>query len=189
MPLLSRTMSRRYINKAYQMKQFITYVPLEKSIPEFSKKYGGLFTCSIGYSPSLKQFIRVYPLTMNGFKKWEIWQIEVERNKLDKRDESFKLSDYGIKDKGYIGLPKNAICLSTSKKRIPPFEKILYPDIKTLNDDKKSIGWKLSCPSSEAASTTPSCSSIRTRKASSRITFSTDMILVRIPICSQHIGS
>jgi hypothetical protein len=46
-------------------KYKIEYTLLAKSIPEFDKRDGKLYTCSLGYSPQLG-LIRIYPLPVKG---------------------------------------------------------------------------------------------------------------------------
>lgn len=69
----------------------IRYVVLAKTIPEYSKRDKTLYTCSLGYSPELG-LIRVYPLPITGMDKWGLYEITVEKNKLDTRTESWKLA-------------------------------------------------------------------------------------------------
>ena len=118
----------------------IKYCVLAKSIPEYSKRDGTLYTCSIGYSPQ-KGLIRVYPLPIKSMNKWEIWDIPIEKNKRDSRRESWKLSSYSRKE-NFIGLDNDAHCIgfdsnSSSLKRLPSF---IYPSISKMNELRISIG-------------------------------------------------
>jgi len=72
----------------------ITYTVIAKSVPEYSTKYGGLFTCTLGYCHESNSLIRVYPIPVTGMSKWHTYSIEIEKNKRDSREESWKLSSY-----------------------------------------------------------------------------------------------
>jgi hypothetical protein len=124
-------------------KYKIEYTLLAKSIPEFDKRDGKLYTCSLGYSPQLG-LIRIYPLPVKGMVKWGIYEVEVEKNKRDSRRESWKLSSYARhenwvnfdKDFKFLGKANN-----TYKTKITKLlQSIIYPSISELNKDRKSIG-------------------------------------------------
>ena len=70
----------------------ITYTVIAISIPEYSKRDGCLYNCTLGYCHESQSIIRVYPVPIVGMKKWRTYRIEVERNKRDTREESWKLS-------------------------------------------------------------------------------------------------
>ena len=118
----------------------IKYVVLAKSIPEYNKREGLCYTCSLGYSPELG-LIRVYPLPIVAMHKWDIYEITIERNKYDSRDESWKLSSYARKE-GWAGLNNDVKLLGTfhPDKIGGIISKYASPSIKELNTDKKSIG-------------------------------------------------
>lgn len=121
-------------------KRTIQYTLLAKSIPEYSKRDGSLYTCSIGYSPGMG-LIRVYPLPIKGMDKWGCYQIEVERNRRDSRPESWKLSSY-TKKEGWVGFEKEATFIGRSKPEyiIPILTANVSPSISRLNEQRKSIG-------------------------------------------------
>jgi len=122
-------------------KHKIKYVVLAKSIPEYSKRDGICYTCSLGYSPEMG-LIRVYPLPVVSMNKWDIYEIEVERNKYDSRLESWKLSSYSRKE-NWMGLSKDVIYIGTIKqpnKFINSIANLRVNSIDFLNDNKRSIG-------------------------------------------------
>lgn len=123
------------------MKQKIEYILLAKSIPEYDKRTDGVYTCSLGYSPTLGKMIRVYPLPLVGMKKWGRYEIEVEKNKRDSRQESWKLSSYTRFEK-FVGFEKDMIYKGDCNKA--NLLKIMYslcsPSISDLNKNRSSIG-------------------------------------------------
>ena len=123
------------------MKRKIRYTMLVKTVPELSKRDGGIYTCSIGWSDELG-FIRVYPLPLNGMKRWGIYEIEVEKNKRDSRAESWKLSSY-TRHENFIGFEKDIIYIGDANKDAIMQRAILTcaPSIDELNKQRKSIGF------------------------------------------------
>jgi hypothetical protein len=121
-------------------KYKIRYVVLAKSIPEYSKRDGTLYTCSIGYSPELG-LIRVYPLPVVSMNKWDLCEFEVERNKYDSRVESWKLSSYSRKE-NWTNLSDDVKIISKVKPEyvINQISQYIYPSVKFLNSQKKSVG-------------------------------------------------
>lgn len=68
------------------------FIMLGKTVPEPSSD-GRVFVCSAGYSPELRQFIRVYPLARRDApKRWSVSRVPLERNPKDSRPESWKLA-------------------------------------------------------------------------------------------------
>lgn len=124
------------MNKKYKIK----YVVLAKSIPEFSKRDGTCYTCSLGYSPEMG-LIRVYPLPVISMNKWDCYEIEVEKNKYDTRIESWKLSSYARKE-NWMGLGDDVKLLGkmNPSKMIDIIALQKTDSIKALNQNKKSIG-------------------------------------------------
>jgi hypothetical protein len=124
------------------MMNKLEYILFARSIPEHSKKYGGLFSCSVGYCPNLKQLIRIYPVPLTGLKMWERYSVPVEKNKLDSRAESYKLASYA-KYENWVGLDKDVIYLGKFtrdqiKKTI--FQSLVTSEsIADLNKNRKSI--------------------------------------------------
>ena len=127
-------------------KQTIHYTLLAKSIPEYDKRDGKLYTCSLGHSPELG-FIRIYPLPITGMRKWHTYKIEVEKNKRDSRQASWKLSSYSRKE-NWIGFNNDVELKYTPtqayKKKITSLMlSCIYPSISELNKHRKSIGFIL----------------------------------------------
>jgi hypothetical protein len=73
--------------------------------------------------------------------KWDIYGIEVEKNKYDTREESWKLSSYSRKE-NWIGLSDDVQYFGTANpdKMISIIANHKCKSIKELNDQKKSIG-------------------------------------------------
>ena len=122
------------------MKQKIQYTLLCKSVPEFDKRDGKLYTCSLGYCPQYG-LIRVYPLPLTGMKKWHTYEIEVEKNKRDSRRESWKLSSYS-KNENWIGFSDDCkpLGMANKTKVIQYLSSCVSPSISRLNEERKSIG-------------------------------------------------
>lgn len=122
------------------MKQKIQYTLLCKSVPEFDKRDGKLYTCSLGYCPQYG-LIRVYPLPLTGMKKWHTYEIEVEKNKRDSRRESWKLSSYS-KNENWIGFSDDCkpLGMANKAKVIQYLSSCVSPSISRLNEERKSIG-------------------------------------------------
>lgn len=119
----------------------IRYVPLAKSIPEYNKRDGSVYTCSLGYSPE-KGFIRVYPLPLSGMNKWYVYNIPIEKNKRDSRAESFKLASYSRKE-NWIGLSDDVKEMGVIKNRdiiLSKLRSLIYPSISAMNNARVSIG-------------------------------------------------
>jgi hypothetical protein len=76
------------------------FVVLGRTVPEESKKFGTRI-CMAGYSPGINQFLRVYPLMVpvgenadtNGFRARHVYSLNLRRNDLDNRPESWRLLD------------------------------------------------------------------------------------------------
>lgn len=125
------------------MKEKIQYICLAKSIPEFDKRDGKLYTCSLGFSPQ-KGVIRLYPLPINGLSKWDIVTLYVERNKRDSRNESWKISS-GSRHENFIGFENdiqyNGKANHVQRKNIIAFlNQNASPSLSELNKNRKSIG-------------------------------------------------
>ena len=119
----------------------ISYCVLAKSIPEYSKRDGTIFTCSVGYSQQ-KGLIRIYPLPIKSMNKWEIWQIPIEKNKQDSRNESWKLASYSRKE-DFIGLDRDAkkIGFDINRISLECLKKYSYPSISFMNEKRLSVGF------------------------------------------------
>lgn len=121
----------------------IDYILFARSIPEHSKRYGDLFSCSLGYSPTLKDLVRIYPIPLKNMKAWNMYRMEVEKNKLDSRYESFKLKSHS-KYEGWVGFEKDVLFMAEYKKH-SVFNMLCSiglcdSTIDQLNINKKSIG-------------------------------------------------
>lgn len=124
------------------MKTKIRYWVLAKSVPEKSKKYGGTYTCTLGlamFNDGSTDLIRVYPATTNSFKKHCIYELNVIKNPLDTRLESWKIADFSLKE-GLI-TAKNIIYKGTNKPENLKIDRWLYSSISEMNELKVSIGF------------------------------------------------
>jgi hypothetical protein len=88
-----------------------------------------------GYSPELRQFMRVYPTdVLSGIKAREILSLELVRNCKDSRSESWTL-----KTRDMDSVKKSDECVSkTELEKI--LESNLSESIQDLNENKKSLG-------------------------------------------------
>jgi len=69
------------------------FICLGRTVPEASTKYG-VKVCMAGYSPELRQLMRVYPLPVqNPIRARHSCVMELDRNPNDSRAESWKLAD------------------------------------------------------------------------------------------------
>lgn len=69
------------------------FIMLGRTVPEQSKKHG-LVVCSAGYSKELRQFMRVYPITMlTRIARWNTCRLAVQRSVHDCRVESWRLQE------------------------------------------------------------------------------------------------
>lgn len=121
----------------------IDYILFARSIPEQSKKYGGTFSCSLGFSPKLQSLVRIYPIPLTHMKMWEMYQIEVEKNIRDSREESYKIGSK-TKYENWSGFEKDIILVKKFKKQdvfsLISFFGLHTSTIDDLNKNKKSIG-------------------------------------------------
>jgi hypothetical protein len=68
------------------------FVMLGKTVPEPSRD-GRVFVCSAGYSATLRQLIRIYPLSRyQAPPRWSISTITLDRNSSDSRAESYRIA-------------------------------------------------------------------------------------------------
>ena len=119
------------------------FIVLGRTVPEDSKKYGKK-VCMAGYSPSLRQFLRVYPLLIptganakaNRFKARHQYSLDLVRNPSDGRSESWRVAD----EKN----PTSTLWDQATEVKKPKLLDLLMkrrvPCIKCLNDCKLSLG-------------------------------------------------
>ena len=68
------------------------FVMLGKTTPEMDRQ-GRMTVCSAGWSPELKQLIRIYPLAVeNAPPDFSVSRVKLERNHKDTRKESWKIA-------------------------------------------------------------------------------------------------
>jgi hypothetical protein len=70
----------------------LNYIPLSKAMPEYSKREGKPYVCTLGYDMRLG-FIRVYPTPLSGIKPWQPIRFKAEKNKRDPRPASWKMPE------------------------------------------------------------------------------------------------
>lgn len=68
------------------------FVMLGKTAPEMDRQ-GRMTVCSAGWSPELRQLVRIYPLAVeNAPADFSVSQVRLERNPRDTRHESWKIA-------------------------------------------------------------------------------------------------
>lgn len=68
------------------------FVMLGKTAPEMDRQ-GRVTVCSAGWSPELRQLVRIYPLAVeNAPPDFSVSQVRIERNDKDTRHESWKIA-------------------------------------------------------------------------------------------------
>ena len=109
------------------------FICLGRTVPEESKKYGAK-VCMAGLSQEIGGLMRVYPLQWsNPIRVRNQCVMELERNHLDNRKESWKLK--GSNDGIISVLEKPAF-----KDPWPVLKPYLAPSIVCLNDQRLSLG-------------------------------------------------
>jgi hypothetical protein len=104
-------------------------IMLARTVPEPSKRYG-VKVCSVVYSPELKGLIRIYPLLPNErIRSRHTLRVELERNRMDSRRESFKKINYSL---------TGNVVQKEGLESI--FDSLVSEDISELNDQRKSLG-------------------------------------------------
>lgn len=115
------------------MMQIDDFIMLGRTEPQQTKNHG-VTVCSAGYSQTLNQLIRIYPIPMSvNIPRFSLCCVNLERGQ-DSRQESFKLcSGDSIKVERKL-----------SKIEMQGLKKKLYqmrsPSINSLNKDRKSLG-------------------------------------------------
>ena len=125
------------------MKPQIDFVFVGQTIPERRRKDPSVVqVCSAGYSPTLRQLVRIYPLPVSfGGHRWENYMIPIERNPKDSRKESFKISSE--KRKISLDLVTDDIVFLQKEDRskcITDLAKMATPSIAELNTCRRSLG-------------------------------------------------
>lgn len=109
------------------------FIMLGRTAPEESKKHG-LVVCSAGYSPELRQMMRIYPLTVDDkISRWSICRVELKRNLGDSRIESWRLKDDNQRP---VVLPSK----TNANEQFDVLSKLAAPSIKFLNENRLSLG-------------------------------------------------
>ena len=111
------------------------FIVLGRTVPEESKTYGQS-VCMAGYSPELRQLLRIYPLRVHSqIKARSILSVEVERNKKDSRFESWALKERDERQSVQV-VDKEV----DKEKLIPYFERHISESIVELNQKRLSLG-------------------------------------------------
>lgn len=122
------------------MRRKIRYLLITKTVPEWSKRDKTLYTCSIGISPELG-LIRLYPLPPVGMDKYGIYELEVEKNKRDPRNESWKITSYARKEEWTNFDRDIKYCGRSSEAYVGEYlNNHISNSISELNMKRKSIG-------------------------------------------------
>lgn len=104
------------------------FIMLGRTFPQQTKN-NGITVCACGYSPEMRQFLRIYPLQLTDkIPKWSICKLVLERPNTDSRVESWKIIDYQICGKANKDDEFNLL------------EKLKRPSINVLNELKLSLG-------------------------------------------------
>lgn len=122
------------------MRQIIEFIPIAKSIPEWSKRDEMLYSCAIGVSPQ-KGLMRLYPVPVNGVSLWRKYGVPVERNKLDSRKESYKMPCVARKE-GWIGIEHEMDDKGYANKSsvLRYLRSCVSNSISELNAQRRSVG-------------------------------------------------
>lgn len=107
------------------------FVMLGRTVPEPSKKYG-LVVCSAGYSRSMRQFLRVYPLfPSDDIPKWSVCRLDLWRNEPDSRHESWRLRE---------GTRYEVLGTTSAEAEWGVLQKLRSDSIDKLNTARQSLG-------------------------------------------------
>lgn len=110
------------------------FIIFGRTVPEESKKHGKC-VCMAGYSPELRQLMRIYPLTVGiKLKARQSLMVLLERNQLDSRIESWTL-----KGRSPLSILNVSPVVSSDFLKMC-LEKNLSDDVDSLNFKKKSLG-------------------------------------------------
>lgn len=110
------------------------FVLLGRTVPEESKKYGHR-VCSAGYSFEMDELLRVYPLpVVNHMAQWHVYELELTRNCMDTRKESWTLPHRTMEDIRAIG------CKHPRKDFRHTLDRLKVPSIGMLNERRRSLG-------------------------------------------------
>lgn len=122
----------------------LNYIPLAKAMPEYSKRDGKPYVCTLGYDTN-KGFIRVYPAPLNGILPWVPIRFKAEKNKRDSRPVSWKMpedcrhGEWSVRyDKVAYGTPLNE---SGKMTIVRSMMNNVSSAISQLNDARASIGF------------------------------------------------
>lgn len=121
-------------------KRIIDYLLITKTVPEWSKRDETLYTCSLGISPQLG-LIRLYPLPPTGMDKYGVYRLEVEKNKRDSRNESWKITSYA-RHEGWTNLGDDVKLIGYKDEFYVGeyLSKFISCSVSNLNKQRRSIG-------------------------------------------------
>lgn len=118
------------------------FVMLGTTVPE-QMRDGRVVRCSAGYSPELRRLVRVYPISpFVSVPRWSTYRIELERNPLDSRDESWKLAGDRSDPEALTRRMVDHGCAGKvpTRQRLEQVDRFLAPSIAALNAERKSLG-------------------------------------------------
>jgi len=70
----------------------VDFILAGQAVPEEIKRDRRIYQCTAGFSPTLNEMIRIYPIPHQlKLKRWTIYEIDLERNPKDNRSESWKI--------------------------------------------------------------------------------------------------
>jgi len=122
----------------------LNYIPLAKAMPEYKKRDGKPYVCTLGYDTRLG-FIRVYPAPLSGIMPWQPIRFKAEKNKEDPRQASWKMpedcrhEEWSVKaEKVAYGEPLNKASRMTILRDMMHN---VVPAVSQLNQRRESIGF------------------------------------------------
>jgi len=128
------------------MHTMIDVVFVGQTIPERRRKDPSIVqVCAAGYSPTMKQLVRIYPLPVCfGGHRWDKYMVPVERNKKDSRRESLKIpNDLRVGEFSDLERTHELMTFIGKERRedcLEELEKLASPSIKYLNSERRSLG-------------------------------------------------
>jgi hypothetical protein len=117
------------------------WIMLGKTVPEVQSD-GRTFVCTAGYSPELRQPVRIYPMALRDCPgRWSVCRVPLERNPKDARPESWKLR--GDRSPGHHEMINRVIerlpGKVDEKSRRQIVKDLLQPSIKAANERRLSL--------------------------------------------------
>lgn len=103
-------------------------------------KDGRQSTCICAWSLDNNEFVRIYPVPLGWFRKWDMFDVEVEKNKRDHRENTWKIKNSKLDWKKLGKWIKKREQQYPKKDRIPLIDSIPKTTINELRENGKSFG-------------------------------------------------